>query len=444
MFVPTFDDYLPEGPGPLVYDPPSSAPLHAQPGPEGEQPEGARLMPLTDPSSLTSSPEMRRKIKTKKTSFGVYRVYRRAPRNIPDDNVDVADLMEVDSGVATNASKKDCELADLGLCKNISTLNFLNWFWNKGTLKSINERDRLVTEVFHAPEGFNPLDVQVPHLHKLDKHFAGQLSDGADHDPGTFCPGDGWIERVVQLAVPDGVRHPGGEKDAPTFSVPRYYHRKLTEVIKEVFSSPAAKKFHFEGYKQLWVPPGNPSAPPQRIFDEIYCSDSFLAAEKEILALPSEPNCDLPRAVAGMMFSSDGLQLANFGTASLWPGYLQWANQSKWERAKPSLRSTHHVSYFPKVNHSLHIYASNLIDEKYQLPDSIQDFLELLPKLSSSAKAAILTHLNRELFQSCWEYLLDDDFLHAWVHGIVVECGDGVTRRLYPRIFTYTADYPEK
>lgn len=360
-----FDDWLPEGPGPLVYDPPPSSPLHAQPEPGGEHPEGARLMPPSNPSSLPISPDMERKVKTKKTSFGVYRVYRGVPTNIPDDNVDIADLMEVNNGAAPSALKKvrHGELADLGLYKNISTLKFLDWYWNKGTVKSKNDRDLLVTKVFHAPEGFNPLDVQVPHLHMLDKYFAGQLSDGGDHDSGAFCPGDGWIERVVQLAVPDGVRRPGGEEKAPTYSVPRFYHRKLTEVIKEAFSSPAAKRFHFKGYEQMWVQPGNPSAPPQRIFDEVYCSDSFLAAEKEIQALPSEPNCDLPRAVAGLMFSSDGLQLANFGTASLWPGYLQWANQTKWERAKSSLRSTHHVSYFPKVNHSLHI-CFKLIDEK--------------------------------------------------------------------------------
>jgi hypothetical protein len=43
-----------------------------------------------------------------------------------------------------------------------------------------------------------------------------------------------------------------------------------------------------------------------------------------------------------------------------------------------------------------------------------------------------------------WEILLDEEFQEAWVHGIVVECCDGVKRRFYPRIFTYSADYPEK
>ncbi|KAI0309335.1 hypothetical protein OF83DRAFT_1072198, partial [Amylostereum chailletii] len=36
------------------------------------------------------------------------------------------------------------------------------------------------------------------------------------------------------------------------------------------------------------------------------------------------------------------------------------------------------------------------------------------------------------------------DFVEAYTHGIVVDCPDGVTRRFYPRIFTYSADYPER
>jgi hypothetical protein len=54
------------------------------------------------------------------------------------------------------------------------------------------------------------------------------------------------------------------------------------------------------------------------------------------------------------------------------------------------------------------------------------------------------THCRRELFHACWDAMLDEEFLHAHEHGILVVCGDGIIRRLYPRIFIYVADYPEK
>jgi hypothetical protein len=43
-----------------------------------------------------------------------------------------------------------------------------------------------------------------------------------------------------------------------------------------------------------------------------------------------------------------------------------------------------------------------------------------------------------------WRCILDDDFLKAYAHGLVIQCVDGVLRRVYPRIFTYSTDYPEK
>ena len=43
-----------------------------------------------------------------------------------------------------------------------------------------------------------------------------------------------------------------------------------------------------------------------------------------------------------------------------------------------------------------------------------------------------------------WKFLLDDAFVHAYKYGMVIKCANGVSRRVYPRIFTYSADYPEK
>jgi len=59
-------------------------------------------------------------------------------------------------------------------------------------------------------------------------------------------------------------------------------------------------------------------------------------------------------------------------------------------------------------------------------------------------KADIMTHCRRELMHAVWAKILDDDFIHAYIYGIVIKCIDGIERRIYPRFFTYSADYPEK
>ena len=46
--------------------------------------------------------------------------------------------------------------------------------------------------------------------------------------------------------------------------------------------------------------------------------------------------------------------------------------------------------------------------------------------------------------QGVWKLLLNDQFIDAYTHGMEIKCADGVIRQVYPRLFTYSADYPEK
>jgi hypothetical protein len=45
----------------------------------------------------------------------------------------------------------------------------------------------------------------------------------------------------------------------------------------------------------------------------------------------------------------------------------------------------------------------------------------------------VYTFCKRELIQVIWKLLLDGNFIHAYEHGIVIHCNDGVTRRIFPR-----------
>ncbi|KAG6853157.1 hypothetical protein C0991_006487 [Blastosporella zonata] len=79
---------------------------------------------------------------------------------------------------------------------------------------------------------------------------------------------------------------------------------------------------------------------------------------------------------------------------------------------------------------------------EHVLPDSFNNFYESLAGEAPSAD--VLTHCRRELMHSVWQIILDNDFLYAYEHGIVIQCPDGMLHRFYSRIFTYSADYPEK
>jgi hypothetical protein len=97
---------------------------------------------------------IQRTTSTATNTFGLYREYPDIPGKVPDEQADITDLTEINK----HSSEQDLDenaSAELGLFSNTSTLNFLQWFWNCGSLKSIGDRDRLVKEVFHSPEGFN-------------------------------------------------------------------------------------------------------------------------------------------------------------------------------------------------------------------------------------------------------------------------------------------------
>ena len=56
----------------------------------------------------------------------------------------------------------------------------------------------------------------------------------------------------------------------------------------------------------------------------------------------------------------------------------------------------------------------------------------------------MIAHLRRELMHAIRLVLLDEEFIEAYVHGILHKFINGIVRRAFLRIFTYSADYPEK
>ena len=60
------------------------------------------------------------------------------------------------------------------------------------------------------------------------------------------------------------------------------------------------------------------------------------------------------------------------------------------------------------------------------------------------ATEKVLKLLKRDIHNSVINLLMDEDFIQAYEHEILVECSDGVLRLIFPHIFVYSADYPER
>jgi len=105
---------------------------------------------------------------------------------------------------------------------------------------------------------------------------------------------------------------------------------------------------------------------------------------------------------------------------------MLFGNLSKYVQCQPDSGATKHVAYIPT------------------LPDSLQDQLKAFHEKWDTQQKDILTHCRQELIHGIWKFLLDDNFQHAYKYGIVVQGQDQIERHVYPRILTYSADYPKK
>lgn len=103
----------------------------------------------------------------------------------------------------------------------------------------------------------------------------------------------------------------------------------------------------------------------------------------------------------------------------------------------------HHLAYIPSA---CFFFFEGLLQwlTCHQLPASFQEFVESFNPKWKSQKTQLLAHCRCELMHAVWKVILDNDFLHAYKYGMVIKCIDGIERRIYPRLFTYSADYPEK
>ena len=246
-------------------------------------------------------------------------------------------------------------------------------------------------------------------------------------------PLSGFKQTSVDISVPSG----SASVPARTFTVSGLHLRKLTDILESAFQAPIASQYHLTPFRLFHQhPPKNPGETPfeQRVYTELYNSEAMINEHDRVQRMPKEEalppdkqDCKLERVVAGIKRRSDATKLAQFGTASLWPIYLFLANLSKYVRAQPDSGACHHVAYIPAVDDKL-----------------LEQIAGWHKNWNASTKKDMRTHCKRELMHAIWSILLDDDFRRAYRYGMVVKCWDGIWRRLYPRLLTYSADYPEK
>jgi hypothetical protein len=224
---------------------------------------------------------------------------------------------------------------------NISTALLAKWYWSTG-VKSEKDFGHLCSIL--ADDRFSLEEAIQEKWAVTDRH----LFDNATPYK------DGWRETKVSITVPFGKA-----AEPSVYNIPGLRYRPIVEVIKSVCASQASKTFHYVPYGLFWKPTDTSEA--KRVQHEVYNSPALIEEHIRIQNSPPEPGCNLVRAVVALMVSSDGTHLAQFGDASLWPCYLMFGNQSKYERARSGDHALHHLAYFPKVSFPSHLFRARFL-----------------------------------------------------------------------------------
>jgi hypothetical protein len=424
-----YRDILPQ-PAPSLPGPPIDQPGHStSPPPSGND--------AHSPESSSHS-HIYRMFRTPRNIFGLVRQYfsKQSPAADPEELVTLADLSPTHNTSAENASH-NLNSTILYPFPNKSSFLLGDWYWNGGVQKSQHSFKELI-DIIGDPS-FDPSHVRHTKWDQINSTLAADTLAANDAEDEWLDEDAGWMKTRVKISVPFHQRmKTTGPRD---YVGAELYHRSLVDVIKERITDPyAGPRFHMEPYELLWQQPHQPQE--VKMHGELYTSQAFLEAHRSLQDSSGEPGCDLPKVVVALMFWSDSTHLTSFGDSHLWPLYLFIGNESKYRRCKPSCNLCSHVAYFEKVE-QLSVSNLCLLIQLLQLPDEFKDFAaEHIG--GSGPKRAFFSHCRREFFHEQIKVVLDDKFVEAYKHGIVIVCYDGIKRRFYPRIFTYSADYPEK
>ncbi|KAJ3531527.1 hypothetical protein NMY22_g8114 [Coprinellus aureogranulatus] len=333
------------------------------------------------------------------------------PKHDPEEHLELQDLYDLK--YHTNDVVKR---SPLGPFPNLSSFELGEWYINMGSQLSVRGLQELV-DLMQSP-GFSE-DVAQANWPTIFHRLGANKEELTQHEDAgeEWIDDDGWNKSPIVMPVP--VKGITEDRVVGTL-----YHRNIVSIIREkIERGPDAHLFHYEPFELLWQP--DPTTPPSRVHSELYNSDAFLKAHRDLQDSPKPVDCNRPRVVVGLMFWSDATHVTSFSDHKLWPCYMGFANESKYRRGKPTSELLHHIAYFDSLSGTFKDYVIKRGDGRLP-PDPF------------------MSHCKNEMMHSQWRIMLDEELLDAILNGLVIKCQDGIERRFYIRIFTYSADYPER
>jgi hypothetical protein len=312
------------------------------------------------------------RFQTNANNFGISSLFKRRPVKMPD----TLDLEAVYTPAVRAKKLKQPRRPIQEIIApfpNLSSWLFGAQFWLGGKKSKVERED--LQNIITRPD-FNPSDLVGVDFKKIDEQLASSSQE--------FAAGEGWKKTSIRLGIPSAQKSTKAFRKAAStaerrtelretmpdepakksilgdiFTVDGFWHKDLcTEIKAGLETDPGANHFVYDPSLLSHNRP-NSSLPSktEAVYGELYNSPAFLKEDLRLHNSPAEPGCNLPRAIVGLMFASDAMLVTQFGDTKLWPGYMYFGNQSKYERTRPTYNAAHHIALFPSVRTLLQVIS---------------------------------------------------------------------------------------
>jgi hypothetical protein len=246
---------------------------------------------------------LHRIFKTQMNKFGLFHVYNTGslPLHNPEDPYSVEHSCSPCVNSESSHMEPSNEPCDNQYhpYSNETSMCLGDWYWNQGAQKSKESFKQLLGIISHPV--FSPSAVSQTPWDAIDEQLG---KNRFDDDLEWLNQDDGWKCSAVTISVPfhSQCSNPG----AKYYTVDGFYHCSLVSIVKEKLVNPAhTSRFHFEPYELRWQPSHKDH--DIKVHGKLFTSTTFFKMNKALQASPPEPDCDLPRVVAVLMFWSDAI-----------------------------------------------------------------------------------------------------------------------------------------
>lgn len=166
-------------------------------------------------------------------------------------------------------------------CPNLNSYRLGDYFWSDDNDKSQASFDRLLRIV--GDGDFRPADVRSTNWVAINRELGrSEFEKGLPEDSAWRGDGTSWQSTPITIEVPfnEKSQNPG----AQSYTLGTLRHRPLVPLIKERIEGRTAASgpefFHHVPFEMRWNP--GKGKEDVRVHSELYNSDAFLAAHREI------------------------------------------------------------------------------------------------------------------------------------------------------------------